>query len=282
MASPRKRVTGPLNVGDVVSAGISLLRSHFKTYFGLSLRGVLWSLVPVYGWAKASLLYAEIGRLGFQEIIHQPESVTTVHRKLAPRMWTFLGIAILVFIIQFAINYGISTVGGFLMMPVMLLGAAGAAAAALSGLLLVILQLVMVTAQVWFQARFWLYDMVLAMEPETDATNSISRSWELTQGSATKVLFVLLITYLVLAPLYILAFVPLLFTIPFFINASWETPDPSLITAILLAVVAVILLLLVAVMFSIPLWQSIKSVLYYDLRSRREGLDIQFRDRPTP
>ena len=32
--------------------------------------------------------------------------------------------------------------------------------------------------------------------------------------------------------------------------------------------------------FLIPFWQTTKAVLYYDLRSRREGLDLQLRDRP--
>jgi hypothetical protein len=29
----------------------------------------------------------------------------------------------------------------------------------------------------------------------------------------------------------------------------------------------------------LPFWQSIKAVMYYDLRSRREGIDLQLRDR---
>ena len=29
----------------------------------------------------------------------------------------------------------------------------------------------------------------------------------------------------------------------------------------------------------IPFWQSIKAVIYYDLRSRREGIGLQFKDR---
>jgi hypothetical protein len=278
MAAPPRKTTGPLNVGDVVSGGISLLRANFKTYLGLSVKGVLWSLIPVYGWAKASLMYATIGRHGFREVIHQPETVNLVHQKLSPRMWVFLGVGLLVGLIQFAVNYGISTVGSIVTIPLIALGGAGATAVALSGLLMVLAQLVIFTAQMWFQARFWLYDMILAMELEIDATSSISRSWELTKGSATRVLMVLLITYLVLSPLFALAFVPFLFTIPYFVNTSWETPDPTLVGAIFLAVFAFILLLLLALMLSMPLWQSIKSVLYYDLRSRREGMDIQFRD----
>jgi hypothetical protein len=50
--------------------------------------------------------------------------------------------------------------------------------------------------------------------------------------------------------------------------------------------IAVGLFFLVAIVFSLlgnifimPFWQSLKTVIYYDLRSRREGLGLQLRDR---
>ena len=30
----------------------------------------------------------------------------------------------------------------------------------------------------------------------------------------------------------------------------------------------------------LPFWQAVKAVIYYDLRSRQEGLGLQLRDRP--
>jgi hypothetical protein len=36
---------------------------------------------------------------------------------------------------------------------------------------------------------------------------------------------------------------------------------------------------LAASVIVLPLWQTIKAVIYYDLRSRREGLGLQLRDR---
>jgi len=38
-----------------------------------------------------------------------------------------------------------------------------------------------------------------------------------------------------------------------------------------------LVLSLVGSIFVLPLWQAVKGVLYYDLRSRREGLDLELR-----
>lgn len=281
MASPPRRMR-PLNVGDVVSAGFSLLRANFKTYIGLSFRAALWYLLPIYGWARGLMILGQIGRLGFHEIIHQPETVPAALRKVEPRLWSFLGVAILVGIIQVAVNYAISAVGGALILPLGAIGAAGAAAAALSGLLIVIVQLVMFAAQTWFQARFWLYDIIIAMETDKESTSSISRSWELTNGSAMRVLFVLLVAYLVMAPILLLTLVPFLFVMPLlFANLSSTTGfDPAFGMVLLLAVLAFLVLAFFAFVISAPFFQAIKAVLYYDLRSRREGIDIQLGDRP--
>lgn len=271
----------PLNVGDVVSAGISLLRTHFKTYLGLSLKAALWYLIPIYGWARGLMIFAQIGRLGFQEIIHQPETPKAALRKVEPRMWSFLGVAILVTIIQLAINYAISAASSVLIVPLVAIGSAGTAAAGLSGILIVLAQILIFVAQTWIQARFLVYDMIIAMEPDTDATASISRSFELTKGSAIRVMFVLLITYLVVAPLYLLSLVPFLFTIPFFTNSSGAGGgDVALGIVAILASLAFLVLLFLAIALAVPFFQAIKAVVYYDLRSRREGLDIQLDDRP--
>ncbi|MEM1290415.1 MAG: DUF975 domain-containing protein [Cyanobacteria bacterium P01_H01_bin.162] len=282
MASPSSRQLRPLNVGDVVSAGISLVRAHFKTYLGLSLKAALWYLIPVYGWAKGLMIFAQIGRLGFHEVIRQPETVALSLRNVRPRMWSFLGVAMLVSLIQLALNYAISLVAGILLVPLAAIGAAGAAAGILSGVLIVAMQLMIFAGQTWIQARFWVYDMILAMETESEPTAAISRSWELTKGSATRVLLVLLVSYLVMAPLYLLSFVPFLFTIPFFAGISTDaTANEALGIALVLATLAFFFLFFFAVVLSAPFFQSLKAVLYYDLRNRREGLDLQFRDRPS-
>ncbi|MEL6765370.1 MAG: DUF975 domain-containing protein, partial [Cyanobacteria bacterium J06607_6] len=83
-------------------------------------------------------------------------------------------------------------------------------------------------------------------------------------------------------PLYLLSFVPFLFTIPFFAGISIDaTANEALGIALVLATLAFFFLFFFAVVLSAPFFQSLKAVLYYDLRNRREGLDLQFRDRPS-
>ncbi|RZM79584.1 hypothetical protein DYY88_12785 [Leptolyngbya iicbica LK] len=167
--------------------------------------------------------------------------------------------------------------------PISIIGSAGGeAAAALSALMLVVVQLVVLAAQLWIQARLYLWNLILAMESEIESTTAINRSWELTKGNGVRVLFSLLIAYLVMLPLYALMIViPVLIAIPFLGGLlESEAPSAAAVVGILLAVFVFLVLAIVVGIFTAPFFQTIKSVLYYDLRSRREGMDIQFRDRP--
>jgi hypothetical protein len=269
----------PINVGNVVSIGIRLYRTNFKTYSGIGLKAMLWSLVPVYGWARSLMLLGQIGRLGFQEMIREPEPVPVALRKVEPRMWAFLGITLLITLIQMGVSMGLSLAGMFISIPFFFLAALGDVGAALSTLLQLILQLAIFGAQIWVQARFWLYDLFIAVETETEAVQSISRSWQLTQRSSFRVQMVLIIAYLIVLPLYLLSFTPFLLTVPYFVNFSPDNPDPTLFLVILLAMFMVIGLVLAVSVVAIPFFQSVKAVLYYDCRSRREGLDLALRDR---
>ena len=37
---------GPFNIGNIVSVGLRLYRSHFKNYFGIAFIATLWSMLP--------------------------------------------------------------------------------------------------------------------------------------------------------------------------------------------------------------------------------------------
>jgi len=85
----------PLSIGNVVSAGLRLYRSHLKSYFQLALKAYLWILVPVYGWAKFYAIAALISRLAFGELVNQPESVESGRRYVNSKLWQFLITALL-------------------------------------------------------------------------------------------------------------------------------------------------------------------------------------------
>jgi len=269
----------PLNVGNVVSAAISLYRTNFKTYTGLGAKAILWYLVPVYGWARSLMIMGQIGRMGFKELNREPEQPPEALRQVEPKLWSFLGVAFLVGMIGFGVSIATSIASTIALFPIMALSFLGDVGAVLGGLLNVVIQLAAFAVQLWFQARFWLYDLFIAVETDEESVQSIGRSWQMTQGNAFRVQAVLVISYLIMLPLYLLTFSPLLLTIPFFGALASDNPDPVAGLVVLVAALAIFVLILLASIIAIPFFQAIKAVLYYDLRSRREGLDLTLGDR---
>lgn len=270
----------PLNVGNVVSAGLRLYTSHLKDYFLLALRAYLWALVPIYGWAKCYALSALISRLAFGDLVNQPESIASGERYVNSRLWQFFVTMLLTLLIAMGIVVGIVIVFALL---------GGLSAGLITGLsqepnpALIALFVVMVFAAIiiaigaisWLSTRFCLVDVPLAIEENVDGTSTIGRSWELTQGNVWRILLILLIASLITMPVQIA--VRIVATIIQALFAVLPQQDSSLlIFPLVIILIGIIIASNAAVL---PFWQTIKAVIYYDLRSRREGLGLQLRDR---
>src|SRR5688500_17739514 len=112
----------PLSVGNAVSTGLRLYRSHLKPYFSVAVFATLWIILPflliipfafllvtqtlglsalwwiiplwlvifLYCLSKYLTNSALISRLGFGELIDQPETVNTGRGQLNRRNWSFL------------------------------------------------------------------------------------------------------------------------------------------------------------------------------------------------
>lgn len=270
----------PLGIGNVVSAGMRLYTSHLKAYLGLSLKAVLWSLIPIYGWAKACTINAQIARLAFSELVNQPESVKTAEDRISSRMWSFLGLQILVSIILFFANFGLSIVGGFITaIPALILrnSSQGSGGLALLGLIQLLVNLATFVAYIWVYSRVMIPELPLAIESNVDVGTSISRSWDLTKGSVLRIQGVVLVAGLITLPLFILVLIPIMLFVPIFFATS-SSPD-TVGSAVVFFILSILIVALVVGVLTMPFWQAIKAVIYYDLRSRREGLGLQLRDR---
>jgi len=264
--------TGPLSVGNVVSASLRIYRDHFKSYFGLAFVATLWSLVPIYGWAKYSAISALISRLAFGEVREKPETVTDASREVNPRMWRFLWAGILTFLIFF----GASLVGGIAMAIL------AAGAGAIFGQNYVIIAAFLVVAVIAFLiiyiriiSRLLIVELPLAMENNIGASSAIGRSWELTKGSVGRIQWIVFVGILVSLPITIVVQILAM-----------------IVQGVLRAVLGaesgifylVYYLLILPLSFGsaalvTPFWQAMKAIIYYDLRSRKEGLGLQMRDR---
>ena len=281
--------TGPLSVGNVVSASLRIYRDHFKSYFGLALVGSLWSLVPIYGWAKYSAILGLISRLAFGEVREKPETVSDARREVNPRMWSFLRAAILTFLIYIGVYVGVTVAVTIAMIIVVFVAATistailgRAAAAAIWQNYVVVAALVAVTViavliiYIRIISRFLIVELPLAIENNiVGARSAIGRSRELTKGSVGRIQWIIFVGILVSLPITIVVQI-LAMSVQTVLRAVLE-PESGIFYL-------VYYLLILPLSFGsgavvTPFWQAMKAIIYYDLRSRKEGLGLQIRDR---
>lgn len=305
---------GPLNPGDVVSAALRLYRDRFKTYLQLSALATLWvfagvlgmvvvvailvavgamvgealailggliglllGLLPLfYGTAKYYMLASSIGRLCFGDLISRPETSLDVRRALNPKLGQFLFLSFLLSLSFFA-AYLVSALAGLLvglgsgLVVGGLFGAltdttVGTVVGAILGILLGLG--VLIIGLIWVVSHLFIPEVVLAVEANQDAGSSLGRSWELTRNSIGRIQIVFLATFLIQLPIFFVTnYLPSIVFV--------FLPDT---TAVLVASQAVGMIFSFAgSILVLPLWQAVKGVVYYDLRSRREGLDLELR-----
>lgn len=266
---------GPLNVGNVVTMAFSLYKSNFATLMKLSGTAVLWSFVPVYGWAKSAMYYGVMSRLGFGLLNNQPETAVEARRSIQDRLWTFLltrflvglivGALFISLLIAFVILFGISIA----------LGAALGTAGIVFGVILGLLAFLgLLLGLAWASSRFMVAEIPIALsENLIDPIAAIGQSWKLTQGFVLRLMTIVFVAGLVLMPVQILANLgPQLLQ-----YAPMADVEPVVIGIVFLVVM---LLAIAGQILTLPFWQMLIAVVYYDLRARKEGLDIQLRDRP--
>jgi hypothetical protein len=261
-----------LSVGNVVSAGLKIYRANFKNYYYLAFIAALWSWVPIYGWAKYVANLGLISRLAFNEITENPETLSEARRYIKPRMWSFLGASLLVFLKLFlaylggaivvAIFFGV-IIGG-------LSAVLGTAGSIIAIPLVIIVLIAFVVYFIRIISRYFIFDLPLAVEDNVNASGSVNRSVELTKGFLGNIQLIVFITGLISFPLWGIAIV--LQLIPEFVKNSELAIPNSLVFIVSLIVSSA------TAAFIAPFWQTTKAVVYYDLRVRREGLGMELRD----
>jgi len=311
----------PLSIGNIVSAGFRLYSSHFQSYFMIALAGTLWAILPylagavivgfflavqnyypllgllipalivlfVYSLARYLANLALIARLAYGELTNQPEALRSARQYVLSRQWRFLLSALLVGLIFTGVILPIYIVMVILIVAIAGIfvsqaGGGGDAAAGIGmivglGLLFLVMLLVVFALLLWLGSRLVMYEIPLAVEPEMTVTGSIGRCWQLTKGNVWRIVAVILITGCITLPLGILAQV-IATVVQGVVEAVFSSSDAAATVAILAALLSAVISFSLQVIV-MPLWQTIKAAIYYDLRSRREGLGLQLRDRGT-
>ncbi|MEL6440067.1 MAG: DUF975 domain-containing protein [Cyanobacteria bacterium J06621_8] len=302
----------PLSVGNVVSAGLRIYRDNFKKYFKLAFIGYLWFYIPafivgiaigflgvtsiqgssltglytlliilataafLYGAAKYFTYHALIARLAYSEIIEKPESIKEANRHVKGKMWSFLIAALLVFL-RFILVY----IGGAILIAISIgaltallgfglgsiLGDTGAAIGAIISVLLSIALFIgFISYIIRLFASFSATELLLSTQNNLRASQALGKSQELTKGYLKNLIVIYVIASLVSIPIWGLVFI--LQIIPQLLQNS-ELASFSLALSIFQLVFNALTTALI-----IPFWQSIKAVIYYDLKVRREGMGL--------
>ncbi|MCU0570023.1 MAG: RDD family protein [Oculatellaceae cyanobacterium Prado106] len=231
---------------------------------------------------------AAIARFTFNHLNQQTEPAKASSSYTNPRSWGFALIGLMLSLIFGAVTMGLYLVliliGGIIYAAVfasLSLGTGGGSAvleamqnpawvvAIIFGIL--VLFLMFLVLWTWIYARFSIAEIPYATEAETGAVESIGRSWSLTAQSAWRVTLILCVVPVVLLPVnfwvQIISFIVQFGALGIF--GSDNTAGILLGNLFSLAIG-----LSAFIMVTLPVWQAIKGVLYYDLRNRREGLGL--------
>jgi hypothetical protein len=247
---------------------------------------LIFGALPLGIFCYAKAIYNEtlITANAYGHLTHQPEAMPQTNQRLRKKTWPFWLARFLVGCILYVVSLGCSLLQQ-VFAPLISIG--NDSLSAIAGILLVGAVLLQYGLQFWLSIRLFVPEVILAIEEDVKNASSIPRSWNLTQGSTFRIGAVLLIAFLITCPLYFLTIVPpVILGFVFFPPEYWMGPmfrsaaNPSpealiqLFAGLGVLFLLYILLLQVVQVLVLPFWQTLKAVIYYDLRSRREGLGL--------
>jgi hypothetical protein len=272
-----------LSVGDVVNISIQLYRSNLKLYLRLALVAHLWLLVPLYGWARFYTIAGLISRLTFNQLLDCTENISSVRSQLNRRLVYFaiagffvfimcwLGSIVLAYLVTFLIVLVLALfsfvikaklVTSFMGLPEVLLGS--------------IILAIALLLNFWLNSRLWLTELPLATEPLINFWKSIKSSCKLTKKSCNYLQGIILIAFSIALPITVIVWIGFMYAISFLVYILPKYAIPNSAVSLLFLIISSS----VAGIITMPFWQSVKAVAYYDIRCRQEGLDLKLSNLP--
>ncbi|HBE19819.1 MAG TPA: hypothetical protein DEG17_14245 [Cyanobacteria bacterium UBA11149] len=277
----------PLTIGNIINVGLQIYRANFKLYSKLALTAHLWLFIPIYGWAKFYVISALISRLVFSNLTNQPETIKTAQDKTNPSLWKLFILGIIIFLMPlifaflwlllfsliFGIIYAVVNLAWGITLPQPpkdgnLFENWQSAAIWLSIAIAVYL------SPLWHYSRLFITELTLVIEDNSNPFKAIKQSWELTKGLRMRLITIIIVSFTITFPVWIIVWRGLgeiLRLISY--NFLRYLIDDFSIRAILLTII----LNIMTGVIIMPFWQSLKAVVYYDIRCRRESLDLQLR-----
>jgi uncharacterized RDD family membrane protein YckC len=273
-----------LSIGNIVTASLKIYCLHLSIYLSLTIEACLWLFIPIYGLGKFFTATAIMSRLAFTELIGQPESLQDIkiYTKNRCRLFLFTGLITNLILI--------TTIALWLFLELLILGAIGFftekylnplsleySIIALTAFLLI--TTTFVVGVNWIYSRLIIAGVPLAVEEDLSSFEAIKRSWSLTQGflTAYRIQGIFAIASLVLLPIL---FFTQIGSYLIHLLAGYFYPQFSESMMIIYTWIEVSLFLILSCLF-LPFWQILKTVLYYDLRTKKEGFGLDIFSRNT-
>ena len=237
--------------------------------FAIFISVIVWSGCYLYGFAKFIANSALISKQAFDRLTDSTESPKQACEGIKSKTWAFLRIAIYLGILYSLSFLSVVTLGGFVfVIPIGILSGMDIdrsvwISIAILGVLYVIASFGLF---LWLFARWFVAEVVLAIEDNGEAGESISRSWILTGKYPSKVILIAGIGLLITSPIQIVqlvvSFLPEIAVVVFEINAYGYFTLLILSTLLCILIGSAIL----------PFWQVMKALLYRDLKVREEAI----------
>ncbi len=228
--------------------------------------------------AQSMAEFAAIVRLAYQQLNDAPESERDALRFTRSRKWSLLGASVLRALLFFgayiAVLLAMLVLAGiFAFLGTQLSGGTpNTFFAILGGFLGLVALIAIVLLFLRLGIGFMLIVPPLAVEENSHASASLSRSWELTRKSMGHCLAVSFVALLVSLPISIVVF-GLSQAVNSLISGFGSALDPTF--QILIFLISYIIGILSGIVTA-PFWQVVFATLYWDLRNRSEGMDLKF------
>lgn len=291
----------PLGIGDVLDRVFGIYRARA---IGLFVLGLILFVALVVAWIVLSVVFALAGQSTFTRLSAQPTNDPAA--LLAnPAFIELMGALFLYFIVGWLITLLVSAVftgavidaaaaahlgqdrslsqsfvvgfqsslriffaGVLATIAVTLIGLVFNVVSSFvtNGILLFLIFCVYFFVQVYVQAS-WFVSPVVATIERHGPVSSLRRSWQLSTGFRWRIVGLVL--------LLVVLFVVLLFLVVFLVGAITAASRTAGAIALFIAIFA-------AVPLWMPLFFGTMTVLYYDLRVRKEGLDLQLAAEAMP
>lgn len=197
----------PLSVGNVVDTAFQLYKNRFKSYFLLALKAYFRLLIPIYGWAKFSAISALISRLVYGELVNQPETVTAGTRYVNSKLWQLL-IAFVYFIFIALIMWIVLLFASVIFLFIVVIAVISRLfpliqidSVTTTAVTTAIASAISTVGVIVFLIHFFIFELPLVTENNTNVTSSIRRSKNLFKSFISHILKIYFVTFLTTLPL---------------------------------------------------------------------------------